>query len=143
MRDISLFPKYRNVIGLLGTVGIAVGMILLAMSGPHWWKKCNTATISSAATSSSNSTVYCYQDGSVLVNLEGDAVYIIHRQDYTIGTSNRGNFFMLLDFAYSKDIPPPFNLMNSVKSVEPNLKIENNNIEFDSMFNRRIRITLQ
>lgn len=122
-------------------VGAAVVLLGLTMTASHWWKKCGDVVVTHNGRPGSNVNVYRSRDGSVLVHLkQGEGLYVIHPESREIGIPNRSSFFILPGYAYSKNVPPLTAPMGKAE-VDPQLRIEGNYIEFNSINNDRVRVS--
>lgn len=127
--------------------GIALVMVIeaLILTADHWWKKLGQARITYNGQPSSSSRVYRSREGDLLVllNPEGrETLYIIFTGRQMVGKADEPNFILLPGFAYSRNVPPFFVLMNTAKvEVDPQLIVQQGLIEFNSLEQGRVRVT--
>jgi len=130
---------------ILGIVIILIGLIILTLvlTKAHWWKINNEAKVFTNEEPLSSAKVYQNRDGSILIDLRpDDGLYIVRPEQQEIGMSSPSSFFTLWIYAYSRNVPPPFTPMNSVKSIEPQLVVQENYVEFNSINKGRVRVML-
>lgn len=126
---------------VVAAVLISIVIVSLVVTASHWWKRVSDLTVTSNGHPASATNIYRSRRGSVLVHLnEGEGLYVIHPESGEIGIANRSHFFMLPGYAYSRNVPPLLAPMGKA-DVDPQLKIEDNYIEFNSINNNRVRVT--
>jgi hypothetical protein len=123
---------------IIVTVCIIVVTIVLIVTASHWWKLYYAQQVTCNG-QPCNALLYRSRDGNFLVSL-ADRMYIIFPEHQEIGITSPSNFFNLPGYLYSKQAKPTFALMSPVKSVEPDLVIQQGYVEFNSTNMGRIRI---
>ena len=137
--------KHWKKMVLIASVGLVLIIEALVLTADHWWKKLGEARVTYNGQLSGRSRVYRSPDGNLLISLaeEGEgALYIIYTGNEIIGMANTSNFILLPWYAYSRNLPPPFVVMQSVKiEVDPQLVVQQRLIEFNSFEKSRVRVT--
>jgi hypothetical protein len=128
---------------LLAVVAIAaLGFIVVAVviTMDHWWIRSRGVVVTCTSGMCATARVYQSRRGDILVATDDYDWYIVLRDERLIGMANRSNFLRLPGCVYSRNAPPLFALMNSVKSVNPDLLVEGGRIEFNSLNEGRVRL---
>ena len=121
----------------------ALGLIILVLfvTSAHWWMRARGVVVTCSKSACLSARVYKSWGGDVLVSIDDDYWYLVFPETRRIGMSNKSNFFRLPGCVYSRNAPPFFALMNPVKSITPDLLVEDKHIEFNSMNEGRVRVT--
>lgn len=117
----------------------------LFLTADLWWKMLGQARITHHGQPSDNSRVYRSRDGDLLVIVKaegGETMYVILTLNQMVGKADDSNFILVPGFAYSRNVPPSFVLMNTAKvEVDPQLIVHEQLIEFTPLEQGRIRVT--
>lgn len=126
---------------IVGAALMAVIVLSLIMTASHWWKSYSGATVTYNGQIASEINVYRSPEGSVLVRLkQGEDLYVIHPKSGEIGIPNRSDFFIVPGYAYSRNVPPLLAPMGKAE-IDPELRIEQEYIEFSATDKGRVRVT--
>ena len=122
---------------------MALGLIVLVVfiTSAHWWVTARGVVVTCSKSACPAARVYKSWSGDVLVSIDDDYWYLVFAETRRIGLANKSNFFRLPGCVYSRNAPPFFALMNPVKSVTPDLLVEDKHIEFNSMNEGRVSVT--
>jgi len=129
---------------VLAVVAIAaLGLMVLAVffTMDHWWIRSRGVDITCSSGTCATVRVYQTRRGDILINTDDYDWYVVFPADRLIGLANRSNFFRLPGCVYSRNAPPLFALMTPVKSINPDLVVEEGRIEFNSLNEGRVRLT--
>lgn len=137
-------PFRKKTVILLAFIAALIAVFLI-VSAPHWWEKVSTVRITYRG-QPSDSELYRYQDGSLLVALEEvgyTAIYII-KPAKVVGMPNTSNFFRLPGYLYSRSVPPPVIPLNGTEAkmnnFDANLVMGSQHLEFTSLQGGRVRV---
>jgi|SRR5713101_457802 len=140
----GLKKHWKKIVLIVG-IGLVMFIEALILTADHWWKKLGQAQVAYNGQPSSNSRVYRSREGDLLVLLKAEGketLYIIFTGIQMVGKGDEPNFVLLPGFAYSRNVPPFFVLMNNAKvEVDPQLIVQQRLIEFNSLEQGRVRVT--
>ena len=110
----------------------------------HWWSTLSGASVTYDGQSSSSAAVYRSEDGNILILLQeksGSSLYLVDPVRRLVGMPSPTRFVFLPGYAYSREAPPVYTLMQSAKiEVDPHVAIEQRAIEFNSFEKARVRV---
>ena len=137
--------KHWKKMVLLSAFGIVLLIAAFVLTRDHWWRALGGVRVTYDGQVSAASRVYKSECGDLLIFVADEQegrLYIFHHQSENIGMPSRSTFVLLPGFAYSKIVPPPAPLMQSVKiEVDPELVVQPQLVEFNSFETRRVRVT--
>jgi hypothetical protein len=139
----TLNKHWRKLL-VLGAVVVLMAGEAIFLTADHWWKALSGARVTYEGQSSAGSAVYRSQDGSILIRLQekgGPSLYLVDPLRRIVGMPSPTRFVFLPGYSYSREVPPVYSRMQSVKiEVDPQLVIEQRAIEFNSFEKGRVRI---
>ena len=109
----------------------ALGLIVVVVfiTSAHWWIRARGVVVTCSKSACLDARVYKSWGGDVLVSIDDRDWYLVFPESQRIGMANKSNFFRLPGCVYSRNAPPFFALMNPVKSITPDLLVEDKHIE--------------
>lgn len=121
----------------------ALGLIVVVIfiTSAHWWIRARGVVVTCSKSACLEARVYKSWGGDVLVSIDDYDWYLVFPESQRIGIANKSNFFRLPGCVYSRNAPPFFALMNPVKSITPDLLVEDKHIEFNSLNQGRVSVT--
>jgi len=124
-------------------VVLVVFLLGLITTTDRWWKKCGDVVVTQNGQSVSNVNVYRSRDGSMLVHMkQAEEMYVIRPENREVGIPNRSSFFILPGYAFSRNAPPLLAPMGKAE-IDPQVVVERESIEFNSVDNGRIHVSWQ
>jgi hypothetical protein len=123
----------------LTALGLIVVAVFIALA--HWWIRARGMVVTCGKSACLEARVYKSWGGDILVSIDDYEWYLVFPESQRIGIANKSNFFRLHGCVYSRNAPPFFTLLNPVKSITPELLVENKHIEFYSLNQGRVSVT--
>lgn len=133
--------KRLRVLAVVPIAALGLMVLALFLTMDHWWILSRGVVITCSSSPCRAAKVYQSRRGDILVSTNDDDWYVVFPGDRRIGLANRSNFLRLPGCVFSRNAPPLFALMNPVKSITPELIVEEEYVEFNSLNEGRVRIT--